>query len=298
MSALLSQNTTVMIQGMTGKEGQRALNWMLAAGTKVAAGVTPGKGGQEVEGVPVYNSVAEALNKHPQINVASLYVPPKFVLGAATESLEADIPLIHIFAEGVPTKDTAILLEKARGKTSRIVGPSSIGLIAPGKAKLGSIGGKTTSQFLPATSKKPGVALLSKSGGMSNEMATFLTQAKIPQSLVVGIGGDRFIGTTYADLLPLLDQDPETNTIVIIGEIGGSFEEQFAETMTKIKTKKKVVAFISGIFAETLPQGVSFGHAGAIVSKTEGTRQGKIAALKKAGALIAESPEQIIDLLQ
>ena len=298
MSVLLSKDTTVLIQGMTGKEGQRALKWMQASGTKVAAGVTPGKGGQEVEGVPVYNTVVEALEKHPQINTASLYVPPKFVLGAATESLEAEIPLIHIFAEGVPTKDTAILLEKAKTHTSRIVGPSSIGLTAPGKTKVGSIGGGKTDQFLPATKKKPGVALLSKSGGMSNEIASLLTEAGIPQSLVVGIGGDRFIGTTYADLLPLLNDDPETNAVVIIGEIGGSFEEQFAEAVTQTKTTKKIVAFISGIFAETLPQGVSFGHAGAIVSKTEGTRQGKITALKEAGALIAESPEQIINLLQ
>jgi succinyl-CoA synthetase alpha subunit len=295
MPLLLSTTTQVLIQGITGKEGMRGLAFMRAGGTNVVAGVTPGKGGQEVEGVPVYNSVAEALEHHPEISATSLYVPPQFVKSAALEAIASKIPLIHIFAEGVPTKDTALIIETAKATPAPtwIIGPSSIGLVEPGKAKLGTIGGDSTLSFLPVTAGQTGVAILSKSGGMSNEMAALLTQQNIPQTLVIGIGGDRFVGTTFADMLPLLAADEQTVAIVIIGEIGGRYEEDLAQTITELNLTKPVIAFISGLFAETLPAGVSFGHAGAIVDATIGTRAGKIAALRAAGAIVVDSPESI-----
>lgn len=297
MSFLITHQNICLIQGITGKEGQRALEWMLAAGSQVAAGVTPGKGGQEVEGVPVFNSVSEAIAAFPNINTTCIYAPPRFVLDAVKEACEANIQLIHVFAENVPVKDTTELLEITRDKNIKLLGPSSVGAISPGKASLGSIGGGNLEQFLAPKPGQKGVAVLSKSGGMSSTIANMLALAGIPQTTIVGIGGDRFIGTTYADLLPLIAEDYETEAVVVIGEIGGAYEEMLAEKMSEIKFNKPVIAFISGLFAETLPQGISFGHAGAIVSKTEGTRQGKIDALKNAGALIARTPSEIITLL-
>lgn len=286
-----------LIQGMTGKEGQRALNWMQATGINVVAGVTPGKGGQSVNDIPVFNSIAEAQASVGDIDLTSIYVPPKFVKGAALEAISAKIPTIHIIGEGIPTLDTVQILETANKAGVHIVGPSSIGWALPGIGAIGSMGGGDMSQFLVPEAEN-GVAVLAKSGGMANTIATMLTQHNIPQSVVLGIGGDRIIGTTFADMLPELATDTRTKAVVIIGEIGGAYEEVLAETITSQHFEKPVIAFISGLFAETLPQGVAFGHAGAIVSKTEGTRDGKIEALKKAGAHIAQSPLEIIDIVQ
>lgn len=298
MLGLLEKNYQILIQGMTGKEGQRALKWMTRTGLKVVAGVTPGKGGQNVEGVPVYNTVAEAVANHPKIQLSAVYVPPKFALSAVKESLDAGIQIFHVLAEGIPTKDTAAMIELARQKSARIVGPSSIGFAVPGIGAVGSMGGGDMSQYLVASKSNPGVAVVSKSGGMANTIATMLTQADIAQSAVIGIGGDRFIGTTYADLLPDFEADASTGAVVIVGEIGGAYEEMLAKAISDSSFSKPVIAFISGLFAETLPQGVAFGHAGAIVSAQEGTRQGKIDALKAAGAHIAYKPTDIITLLQ
>jgi succinyl-CoA synthetase alpha subunit len=304
MSVLIDQNTHCIIQGMTGKEGQRALEWMRRGGLQVVAGVTPGKGGQDVTGVPVYNTVAEALADFSTVTTSSIYVPPRFVLSAALEALAAGIKLLHIVAEGVPTKDTALLIEKARSTGARILGPSSIGALSPGKAMIGQLGGGEYEAFLPPDplNSNPllqtGVAVLSKSGGMANTIAHMLTTEGIPQSSIISIGGDRLIGMTFADVLPDLAADSETRAVVIIGEIGGAYEELLAQAISEQQFAKPVVAFISGLFAETLPQGVAFGHAGAIVSSTTGTRAGKIAALKQAGALVAETLSEITTLLK
>lgn len=298
MAFLITNENICLIQGITGKEGQRACEWMLAAGTQVVAGVTPGKGGQEVLGVPVFNSVAEAVAAFPMLNTTCAYAPPKFVKDAVKEAVAAGIKTVHVFAENVPVKDSAELIELCNEKNVILLGPSSVGAISPGKASLGSIGGGNLEQFLAPKEGNQGVAVISKSGGMSSTIANMLALAGIPQTTVVGIGGDRLIGTTYGDLLPLIAADDETKAVVIIGEIGGAYEEMLAEKMMEIQSQKPVIALIAGLFAETLPQGISFGHAGAIVSKTEGTRKGKIEALQKAGALIAESPGEIIDLLK
>lgn len=297
MAFLIDENTHYLIQGITGKEGTRALRWMQAAGAKVVAGVTPGKGGQEVDGVPVYDKVQAAVDQHPQISASTVFVPPRFVLGAVTESIEAKLSLIHIIAEGVPTADTAKIIELSRQNNVRIVGPSSIGISSPGKSQVGSIAGGNPDMLMSPTDKG-GVAIISKSGGMAGTIASMLTLGGIPQTTVVGIGGDRLIGTTFADLLPDLSADDETKAVVIIGELGGSYEEDFAAAIISQQFKKPVIAFISGVFAETLPQGVAFGHAGAIVSKTIGTRQGKIDALSNAGAIIVNNPNDIAGVIK
>jgi len=293
MSILIDTNSRVLMQGITGKEGMRSLEWSQAYGTTVVAGVTPGKGGQEVNGVPVYNTVAEAVSAHPEINVSSLYAPPRFVLSAALEAIEANIPLIHIIAEEIPVSDTVKILHAARKKGIQVVGPSSIGLISPGKAKVGSIGGSDTKQFTEGN-----IAIVSKSGGMSSEIALLLSAHGYGQSTVVGIGGNQIVGTTYADLVDALENDSQTDAVVIIGELGGLYEELLADELAKRPNHKPYVAFISGLFAETLPQGMSFGHAGAIVDKNIGTRQGKIDRLRNAGAFIAENPSAIVELLE
>ncbi|GIK84109.1 MAG: succinate--CoA ligase subunit alpha [Patescibacteria group bacterium] len=322
MAILINENTRYLIQGITGKEGLRAATGMVALGALVVAGVTPGKGGQTVAGlvgkdgreeapIPVYETVIEALKNHPEINATSIYAPPRFVLNAAKEALTAGIPLIHIIAENVPTRDTVEILEfvavknELGGKQYRVIGPSSVGVMSPGKSVMGSFGGGRDELLLaPFTDgvkigkKKGGVAVLTKSGGMSLTVANMLSQAGVALSTVVGLGGDKISCTTYADLLDSLAQDDETWAVVLIGEIGGSYEEDFAQMIKDKNFKKPVVAFISGKFAENLPTGVAFGHAGAIVSKTFGTRAGKVTALKGAGALIADNPEDIVELLQ
>lgn len=293
MSILVNEQTKLLIQGITGKEGQRSYRWVSQYGTPVLAGVTPGKGGQEVDGVPVYNSVPEALQAHPEINATSIYAPPRAVKPAALEALQAGIKLVHIIAEDVPTKDTVEILSLAKQSNARVVGPSSIGLISPGKGKIGSVGGATNQQF-----KAGSVAVISKSGGMSSEISLLLSKNGFGQSTVVGIGGNQIIGTTFADLVDELEQDQQTKAVVIIGEIGGAYEEMLAHKLQKTPDHKPYVAFISGLFASQLPQGMSFGHAGAIVDSRIGTREGKIQALQTAQVQIANNPSDIVKLLQ
>ncbi|HKY73810.1 MAG TPA: succinate--CoA ligase subunit alpha [Patescibacteria group bacterium] len=281
-------HTACLVQGITGQEGKKAAAWMRAAGTKVLAGVTPGKGGQLVDDVPVFNSVKEAVRAFPSINTSTVYAPARFAKDAVIEAVNAGILLVHLIAENVPVRDAAELIAAAHVRNATVLGPSSIGIISPGKGKIGSIGGETNTQFSPGP-----IGVISKSGGMSSEIALLLTRSGIGQSTVVGIGGDRLIGTSFADLLPLFEHDAETKAVVMIGEIGGTYEEEAADVLLQKKFTKPLIAFISGAFAETLPQGVSFGHAGAIVDKDIGTLRGKIEALQKAGAIILKSPDEL-----
>lgn len=293
MAILVNEHTRLLIQGITGKEGQRSSQWAQAYGTAVVAGVTPGKGGQESDGVPVYDTVADAVAAHPEINVSSIYAPPKFVKNAALEAIAAGIPLVHIIGEEVPVRDTVEILLAAEAARVRVLGPSSIGMISPGKAKIGSVGGDDNQQFHPGS-----VAIVSKSGGMSSEISLLLKTHGFGQSSVIGIGGNMLVGTSFADVVDDLEQDPETQAVIIIGEIGGWYEELLAKKLASQPNHKPYIAFISGLFAETLPQGMSFGHAGAIVDSEVGTRAGKIAALQHAGAHIAQSPTEIISHLK
>ncbi|MBI2406008.1 MAG: succinate--CoA ligase subunit alpha [Candidatus Harrisonbacteria bacterium] len=287
MAILINKQTRALIQGITGNEGSRACKEMLAYGTQVVAGVTPGKGGQNIEGVPVYNTVYEALEKHPEINTSLITVPAAFVKDAALEAIDARIPLIDILTEHVPTADAAYIVAAARHNTVsnvRVVGPSSVGIISPGLAKIGSIGsGEVKKVFTPGP-----IGVISKSGGMTAEISATLTRAKLGQSTVVGIGGDAIIGSDFVDLLELFEKDSETKAVVLFGEVGGTYEELVADYIRRKKFTKPVVALVAGKFTETLPQGTVLGHAGAIVSKGRGSYASKVAALTKVGVMVAD----------
>lgn len=295
MSLLVNNQTKVLVQGITGKEGARATKEMLAYGTHVLAGVTPGKGGQIVEGVPVFNSVAEAIKQFPGINTALVTVPAPFVLDAVLESIHAKIPLINILSEKVPVQDVAAMVAFARQYGVQIIGPSSVGILVPKVGKIGSIGGADLIHdiFTPGP-----VGLISKSGGMTAEISYTLTKAGLGQSTVVGIGGDVLIGSDFVDIALQLEHDPETKVIVVFGEVGGTYEEQLATAMKDGRITKPVVALIAGKFAEHLPQDTVLGHAGAIVSRGRGTASGKIKALQDAGALIAEIVDDLPALIK
>jgi len=326
MAILVTDKTKVLIQGITGKEGSKVALQMKNYNTKVLAGVTPGKGGQEVHGVPVYNTIAEALENHPGINTSFIAVPNFAAYGAMEEAINNKIPLINVLTEHIPIQDTAKAIamvkahsspslrdhevakqssnssnEIATGRTKwyiprndiKIVGPSSIGIISPGIGKVGSIGGDDPRGVF----SKGSVGIISKSGGMASEVSWILTKNGIGQSTVIGIGGDILVGSTFADLMEEFEKDEQTKAVVLFGEIGGTYEEEAAELIKKGGFSKKVVAFVSGLFAETLPQGTKLGHAGAIVYGEKGSYKSKINSLKEAGVTIAKTPDEIPDLL-
>ncbi len=296
MSILVDENTKVLVQGITGKEGSRAAREMIAYGTRVLAGVTPGKGGQITEDeIPVFNSVKEALAQFPEVNTALIVVPPQFVLAAATESIEAHIPLIDILTEKVPVASVATMIAMARKQGVVLVGPSSVGIISPKKGKIGSIG---SSELVHTIFTQGNIGVVSKSGGMTAEISRILSEASLGQSTVIGIGGDLLIGADFLDIARLFEKDEDTKAIVIFGEVGGTYEEQLASAMEAGTITKTVVALIAGQFSEKLPQDTVLGHAGAIVSKGRGSAASKVASLKKAGALIANTPEDIPTLLK
>lgn len=294
MSILVDENTRVLIQGITGSEGSRACKEMLSYGTKVVAGVTPGKGGEKVEGVPVYNTVAEALENHENITAALVAVPAKFARDAVLEDIHNNISLINVLAEHIPVQDAASMLAWARFRGSRIVGPSSVGIISPGKAKIGSIGSGEISKVF-----KPGpVGLISKSGGMTAEIAVTLSRAGFGQSTALGIGGDMIVGSDFVDVLALFEDDEDTRAVVLFGEVGGVYEEKVAEYVAAGKLTKPVVAIIAGKFTTELPLGTVLGHAGTIVMQGRGSYESKVKALTGAGVHIAETVEDIPVLLK
>lgn len=294
MAILVTDKTKVLIQGITGKEGSKVALQMQNYNTRVLAGVTPGKGGQEVHGVPVYNSVAEALENHPGINTSFVAVPNFAAYGAMEEAIETKIPLINILTEHIPIQDTAKAIAMARKAGVRLVGPSSIGIISPGIGKVGSIGGDDPRGVF----RKGIVGVISKSGGMASEVSWILTKNGMGQSTVVGIGGDILVGSSFADLMEDFQNDPQTEAVVLFGEIGGTYEEEAAEFIKSGKFTKKAVAFVSGLFAETLPQGTKLGHAGAIVYGEKGSYKSKIESFKSAGVKIAKTPDEIPHLLK
>lgn len=292
MAILINENTRALVQGITGKEGERCTKFMLDYGTTVVCGVTPGKGGQSIHGVPVYNSIKEALGKHPEVNASVVFVPAKLAKGAILEAIENKIPLINIITEFIPLHDVCYCLAKAKENNCMIVGPTSIGIISPGKCKLGAIGGDTNKAYMPGN-----VGIISKSGGMSSETAYILKLAGIGQSTVVGIGGDVINGFSFVDALKLFAKDPETKVVMMFGEIGGTYEEEAAEFIKKTTYTKPVVAFISGKFADALPN-VTLGHAGAIIESGKGTRASKVTALQDAGVHVVEVHHEIVDVVK
>jgi succinyl-CoA synthetase alpha subunit len=292
MSIILNENTKVLVQGITGGEGSKATKQMIEYGTNIICGVTPGKEGQTVQGVPVYNSVEQAKKNHPEVNLAVLYVPPRFAKQAALDSIEQNIENIVCITESIPILDTIEILEYAKEKNIRIIGPSSVGIINPKlKIKVGSIGGAENKQY----SQGP-VGIISKSGGMCSETALLLKNEGIGVSEVIGIGGDAISGTDYCDLLEKFEKDDNTKVVVIYGEIGGEYEQKVAEMVKAKKFTKPLVAFVSGAFAENLPN-VSLGHAGAIIEGESGTRTAKIKALKSAGIKVANIHHEIVGIV-
>ncbi|MBI2121119.1 MAG: succinate--CoA ligase subunit alpha [Candidatus Wildermuthbacteria bacterium] len=296
MSILVDQNTRVVIQGITGKEGARAASSMRAYGTAVLAGVTPGKGGAVTqEGVPVFDTMREALAAFPTINTSLVAVPPAFAKDAVLEAIFFGIPLIDILTENIPVAQVATMLAFARSHNVRVVGPSSVGILTPGRGKIGSIG----SSELVHTIFMPGpVGVISKSGGMTAELSRILTEAGIGQSTVVGIGGDVLVGSDFLDIALEFEKDSQTTSLVIFGEVGGTYEETLAHAIQQGRVTKPVIALIAGSFAEGLSHETALGHAGAIVNKGKGSARSKTDALLKAGALIAHTPEEIPELVK
>jgi len=286
MSVLVDKDTRLIVQGITGREGTFHTEQMLAYGTNVVAGVTPGKGGTEVCGVKVFNTVREAA-EFGRANATILFVPAKFTHAGACEAIDAGLPLVITIAEHVPVRDMVELYHLARRRGCRLIGPNSFGIISPGKAKAG---------FMAHHIFSPGpVAYLSRSATNCYETVFMATNAGIGQSTAIGVGGDMIPGSTFADLVPMLQDDPETRVIVVIGEIGGSEEELAAEVILRTVTKP-VVAMIAG---RNAPPDRTMGHAGAIVAADgTGSAANKEKALKAAGAHIAESTEHIVDLLK
>ena len=289
MSILINQKTKVLVQGITGKEGMRSTEFMQAYKTNVVAGVRPGKGGETVLGVPIYNTVKEAKEAYPEITLSVIIVPAKGSKDAIVEAIEAKIKTIVVITENIPIKDTAYCVALAKKNECRIIGPTSIGIISPKKAKVGMIGGMTSEQFMPGP-----IGIISKSGGMSSETASILTMAGIGQSIVVGCGADVIMGTNYVELLELFKNDSETKVVVIFGEIGGTAEEDAAAYIKKTNYPNPIVAFISGKFAEMLPS-TTLGHAGAIIEEGKGTREGKVQALRFAGVHVVEVHHEIVE---
>lgn len=293
MSIILNEQTNVLVQGMTGREGQKATESMIESGVKVSAGVTPGKGGQKVLDKPIFNTVAEALVHDSSINTSVLYVPPLMVLAAALEAIDAGVKILVIIAENVPVKDSALILEHARNKNCRIVGPSSIGISNFKLGKLGSIGKPQDSKIF-----SPGnVGIISKSGGMCAETASVLTQKGIGQSSIVGIGGDVIVGTNFVDVLVMFEKDKDTKAVVIFGEVGGFYEHQIADMVKSKQFTKPVIAYISGQFVEKLGRSLALGHAGAIIEGEQTTARVKKKILKEAGVLVADYHYQIPELV-
>ncbi len=280
----MDNTTRVIVQGITGREGQYHTRNMRAAGTNIVGGVTPGKGGQSMEGVPVFDTVEEA-KAATDANASCIFVPPAGAADAIMEAAAADIPLIVCITEGIPVIDMTRAMLAVREHGSRLIGPNCPGLCTPGFGKIG---------IIPYSIFKPGpVGFISRSGTLTYEVVSLLTEAGLGQSTCIGIGGDPIIGSTFIDYLKLFEADPGTEAVVMCGEIGGSDEEDAAEYIKLMK--KPVVAFISG---RTAPPGKRMGHAGAIISGNTGTAQGKVAALQAAGVPVADTIFDIPGLVQ
>ncbi len=286
MSIFVGRDTRLLVQGITGREGSFHARQMLEYGTALVAGVTPGKGGQRFEDkVPVFNTVAEAVAE-TGANTSVIYVPPAVAAGAIMEAADAGLALIVCITEGVPVLDMARTMPFVRSRGTRLIGPNCPGLITPGESKVGIIPGNICSAGR--------VGLVSRSGTLTYEVVNHLTRNQIGQSTCVGIGGDPIIGTNFIDCLDAFQADPGTDAIVVIGEIGGT-DEQNAAAFVKERVTKPVVGFIAG---QTAPKGRRMGHAGAIISGSSGTAEEKLAAFEAAGIGVMRRPVDVVELLR
>jgi succinyl-CoA synthetase alpha subunit len=289
MSIFIDQSTKVLVQGITGGEGSFWTKHMIDLGTNVVAGVTPGKEGQVVEGKPVYNTVRKAVENH-EVEASMLFVPPRLTKDAVFEALDAGIKKIVTVGDGIPLHEMVQIREAAKRHGAMVIGGNTSGVISPGKAMMG---------FFPYWIErvyKPGkVGIMTRSGSLTNEVTAMVVEAGYGVSSLIGIGGDPVPGTRFAEMLPFFEADPETNAVVIIGELGGTMEEEVAEAIERGEFTKPLVAFLGG---RTAPKGQRMGHAGAIISGGKGSVEDKIEALTAVGALVADRPKKVGMLLE
>ncbi len=294
MSILIDEKIRVLVQGITGREAALFTKYMLDYSTNVVGGVTPGKGGQTIHGIPVFDCVSDVV-KEFGANTSIISVPAAFAKDAALEAIDSNIELIVIFTERIPKKDVVLILDFAEQKGTKVIGPNSLGIISPGKSKVGAIGGpqiETKKSYMIGP-----VGIASTSGGMTTELANLLTSNEIGQSTCISVGGDPIVGMTFRELLPLFEKDIQTKTIVLFCEPGGTQEEDAARYIIEYSYSKPVIAFIGGRFVDDMP-GMRFGHAGVIVQKGKGTAKGKIEAFKRAGILVADTLTQLVDYVK
>ncbi len=286
IKGFVDKEVRLLVQGITGRQGRFHTEQMLKYGTKVVAGVTPGKGGQEVHGVPVYDTVYEAVLE-TGANASIIFVPAKFALSAVEEAIYNGLDPIVVITEGIPTLDTVKMISLAGKRGIKIIGPNTPGFIIPGYTKVG---------IMPNQYFTPGkIAIVSRSGTLTYEISKQLSDAGLGQRIVLGIGGDYVVGTTFVDALKILENDDGTEAVVLIGEIGGDDEERAAKYIMDTGFSKPVVAYIAG---KTAPEGKRMGHAGAIVSEGSGTAESKIKSFKEAGAYIADKPSDVVEILK
>jgi len=301
LSILVDQDTSVIVQGITGREAVSFTRDMLDYGARVVGGVTPGRGGRDVLGVPVCDSVRQ-ITERERVDASVLAVPAPFVRDAAFEAIEAGVPLLVIVTERVPRRDVVQVLELARLRGSRVIGPNTMGIISPGKTKVGSIGGPaedTRKSFLPGP-----VGVMSRSGGMTTELSNLLTQSGLGQSTAISMGGDPIVGSTFAELLPLWEEDPDTRALVLFCEPGGPLEAALADQARLPDGQVRwsgdslpIIAFIAGHFTAEMP-GVRFGHAGSIVEGKADTVEEKARIMREAGIVVADDFSQIPALVE
>ncbi|MEM3665988.1 MAG: succinate--CoA ligase subunit alpha [Candidatus Bathyarchaeia archaeon] len=285
MGIIINKNTRAIVQGITGTQGSFHTKLMLEYGTKIVAGTSPGKGGSQIYGIPVYDTVEEAQKKH-QADASIIFVPAPFAADAALEALENGIKTIVIITEHIPIKDAINVMTYAKQAKATIIGPNTPGIITPGESKLG---------IMPAHIFKPGgIGMVSRSGTLTYEIAASLTRKNLGQSTCLGLGGDPITGLNFIDALKMFDEDAQTKAVVLVGEIGGNLEELTAEYISRKKYLKPVVAFIAG---RSAPPGKRMGHAGAIIMGSSGTAESKIEAFKNAGVMVAEKPSDVPELL-
>ncbi len=285
MSILVGKETKLIVQGITGRDGSFHTGLMIEYGTNVVGGVTPGKGGQEVHGVPVFDTVAEAVDK-TGANTSIIFVPAKFAADAIMEAADAGIKLIVAITEGIPVHDMSRVVKFVKEKGARLIGPNCPGLITPDEAKVGILPGQIF--------KRGPIGVISRSGTLTYEIVSHLTAVGLGQSTAIGIGGDPIIGTKFIDLLNMFENDPETEGVALIGEIGGT-DEQEAAVFIRDHMTKPVVAFIAG---RTAPPEKRMGHAGAIISGASGTAEEKIRTFEEAGVRVAQVPEEVAAILK
>jgi succinyl-CoA synthetase alpha subunit len=295
MSILITKDTRFIVQGITGREAVNLTRENLDYGAKIVGGVTPGRAGRDVYGVPVYDSVRDIVKAHGEIEGAVVCVPPRFTQDAVFEALDNGIKLIVVVTENVPRREVAQMVELASLRGARIIGPNCLGIISPGEAKMGGVGGPAANTRQAYTKGEIGV--MSRSGGMTTEIASTLTNAGMGQSTAVSIGGDAIIGSSYAELMPLFEADPQTKAIAIYSEPGGRMEAELADWMREHDSRLPVVAFMAGRFMDEM-KGMRFGHAGTIVEGVEDTTADKIARMEAAGISVAERIEEIPQLLR